>query len=162
MKKLKEKFSTSLTRTSPIVQGLIIQEKFLMDRRLTEISVTAVKLTETRSMTFLVQPAQFQIEGSLTSMSQNIFHHLHVCTGHPAIDAVYKTVEVDSQEMLVLLVQVFLSTYANHKTKGIAKRTNGSTSIAEYYCSLAECDNMVYLHHQNPLLLRTMKLFHRH
>ena len=101
-------------------------------------------------MTFNVQPAQFQNSTALTQMSCGVLHHLRV--GHPAIDAVYKVKE-NGGDTYLLLIQVSLCTYGEHKAKAITihKSVTGNEKEragvgVSNYLRMTGCENMVYIY----------------
>ena len=87
--------------------------------------------------------AAVQETGPIESMIENEIHHLR--PKHPAIDGVCVTTESTSNRRYLLLLQVSLTEYRRHESKGIdirkciepafeGKISKGvSTTIAQYY-----------------------------
>ena len=105
--------------------------------------VQAYRVTENSSPSIQfkfgsISGATTQEKVDITSMRQNTIYYLK--PGHIAIDAVCISEDkLDSKKYLILM-QVSLSTYANHGSKfdSIKSRKVGVTpSIAEYYSDLS-------------------------
>ena len=148
---------------SPVVQGLIFEEKFLCAVK--ELSMTVKSADSKENLTFLVVPATFQLATALNKISMNCLHYLRV--GHRAIDAVCHAEETNGQEYL-LLIQVSLSTYEEHRSKAVDIRSkvvslekdvssrspnpdpnsDAHPTIAEFYRKMADVseDHVIFLY----------------
>ena len=92
---------------------------------------------------FQVPPSTGQLNGALTSIFSSTLYHLRV--QHPAIDAVGLFKNDLDRDMYLVLLQVSLSTYANHEAKAVESVSSfeshfspNSCTIAAYYKNLAQ------------------------
>ena len=146
--KLKEKYyslssTDSAIHRSPILQGYIFEERFLSHCRLDALSVAVIDQSgKLDILTFDVIPASFQQPGPLTTLARGQIYHLRI--DHPAIDAVCYAKESGVENWFLLLIQVSLSCYEDHRSKGFdigksvvgdEKRVGGgaNVSVAKYY-----------------------------
>ena len=121
VKKCSQLFKTSsndMIKRCPSVQGLIFEHEFLTHTELRTLTVSAInEATKPRTFSFCINPAYCQMQDALSSLSPSCLHYLR--PGHRAIDAVCLTAEIGSGENYLLLIQVSLSYYANHKRKAL-------------------------------------------
>lgn len=167
--KLKEKYyslssTDSAIHQSPILQGYIFEQRFLSHCRLDNLSVAVIDQSESvENLTFDVNYANFQQQGPLTNLVPGQIHHLRV--EHPAIDAVCyakeKSSSSDDDNWFLLLIQVSLSCYEDHRSKGFdigksvvgdEKREVGgaNVSVAKYYNKLNIQDSHVVYIYASP------------
>ena len=137
-----------MIKRCPSVRGLIFEHEFLTHTELRILTVSAINEEETkpRTFSFCINPAYCQMQDALSSLSPSCLHCLR--PGHRAIDAVCLTAETGSGENYLLLIQVSLSNYANHKSKALdinskvvsveneVCKNDDVKSIGEYYRTL--------------------------
>ena len=162
---LMEKFSNTshAIARSAVVQGLVFEHKFLHHPGLRgDLNVTTVTKDNiihkfTFNLSTLSPP---QCNTALQQLSLSCLHHLR--PGHPAIDAVCLTTNSANpadENYYLLLMQVSLSKYSDHRSKAIDIRKvvvapekdvapNPNLSVAEFYRSLAKQENVkiVYIY----------------
>ena len=166
VKQCSQLFKTSsnddMIKRCPSVQGLIFEHEFLTHTGLRTLTVSAINEEEInpRTFSFCINPAYCQMQDALSSLSPSCLHYLR--PGHRAIDAVCLTAETESGENYLLLIQVSLSSYANHKRKALdihAKvvsvenevcKDDDVKSIGEYYRTLpgveVESKNVMFVY----------------
>ena len=128
---------------SPAVQGLIFEEQFLHHYMLHDLNVTAIaRDNSSKAFAFTIASSAPQLDGALSKISLFCMHHLR--PGHRAIDAVCLSRDQNSHDMYLLLLQVSLSSYSDHRSKSLSIReaiispekgdaSNTTVSIAEFY-----------------------------
>jgi hypothetical protein len=157
--------------TIPAVRGYVFEKKFLSSMKLRETSLTVLAVNCQTSgsgrgpLEFdfpALTPCDNQLIGPLkTKLEDCQVYHLR--QRHPAIDAVVFidgancSVSIDSvsvREKCLLLLQVSISCYQDHESKGndirktIPAMEGGEGSIAEYYqtlCGVA-IDKVIYVY----------------
>lgn len=143
----------------PVVRGYVFEERFLQCESLHFLSVWAVNAENASAQAYTFSsllPALFQQKKAITAMTENQIYHLR--PKHPAIDGVCVAEEANREKYLLLL-QVPLSTYKMHESKGndIRKHVElqyegkykAGQSIAQYYKELAgvrEDKNVIYVY----------------
>lgn len=141
----------------PIICGYILEKEFLQHEKLCCIDVSVVNASSDHGnhFSFEIEPAPKQESGSVTStLIDNKVYHLH--ERHPAIDGVCVAQEKTTKQRYLLLMQVSLSTYENHNSKGIditksvtwPESAFKNTSVAKYYANLCDVeeDHVIYLY----------------
>ena len=144
-------------RNSPLVQGLVFESKFLQNEELHDVHIKGLNINGHKCFYFPSFPhARLQEDKPVTELSNGQLYHLR--KGHPAIDAVCVAEDQQSGHMYLVLMQVSLSKYGEHKTKAsdISKQIVGKekaaaahpdVSIVEYYRemtkAIAQDDKMI-------------------
>ena len=159
VQQLKSKFEDNDAKVCalPIVKGYLFENRFLQNRQLSYLSISAINEAEMEPTEFKFTsliPATKQQSGAIRCLTDNQICHLR--PKHPAIDAVCVALDSDNVKYLLLL-QVSLSEYRLHESKGIdirkevTKKFEGEvcdTTIAEYYRGLAgvEDNKVIYVY----------------
>ena len=161
VKRLKDKYvrHDEQVLQLPIVQGYMFENRFLQCKDLHRLSVSAVMEEAGDPHTFIfpsLVSASQQESGPINLLMENQICHLR--PSHPAIDGVCVAVDSIGVKYLLLL-QVSLSEYRQHVSKGIdikrpvdqnfeGKVLSGKT-IAEYYkhyAGVKEDKNVIYVY----------------
>ena len=161
VQQLKSKFADHDAKVCalPIVKGYLFENRFLQNRHLSYLSISAMNEAEVQPTRFTFTsliPATEQQSGAIRCLTDNEICHLR--PQHPAIDGV--CVALDSNDVkYLLLLQVSLSEYRLHESKGIDirkevdKKFEGEVcdttkTIAEYYKGLAgvEDNKVIYVY----------------
>lgn len=126
----------------PIAQEFVFEAYFLQYKDLHSLSISAINVDNLTPRLFSfssLTPAISQQRHAVTCLEED--HLFHLRTNHLAIDGVCVARGHDNEKYLLLL-QVSLSTYKAHVSKGIAiqkcvglleETVHGSVSIAQYY-----------------------------
>ena len=140
-------------RESPVVQGLAFESKFLQDSQLNDLHVKGINRDGIKDFYFPIFPhARLQENGAVTKLSKGQLYHLR--HGHPAIDAVC-VVKVNSGVEYLVLMQVSLSRYGEHKSKSQCHiqahscQRKPNMSIVQYYPNMTEGiapDNVLFVY----------------
>ena len=133
-----------------IVRGYIFEKRFLQCKDLHSLTILALgtKHTNPKKLIFSsLTTATVQETDPIRDMIEDEIHHLR--PKHPAIDGVCVAFESNSNCRYLLLLQVSLSDYRRHESKGIdirkcveqafeGKFCEGTSTIAQYYKKLAK------------------------
>ena len=157
---LKNKFEDHVEKVLalPIVKGYVFESRFLQSKSLHQLIISAVmeEAVPPKTFTFssLISASVQELGPIEDELIENKIYHLR--PGHPAIDGVCLAVDSENHKYLLLL-QISLSEYRKHESKGIdirnqvQKKFEGTVhrgTIAEYYKHLAnvEDENVIYVY----------------
>ena len=140
---------------NPIIRGYLFEDSILETKSFV-LMASVKRKNEDLKHVFQVPPSTGQLNGALTSIFSSTLYHLRV--QHPAIDAVGLFKNDLDDDMYLVLLQVSLSTYANHEAKSVdiyksvssfeSHFSPNSCTIAAYYKNLARVDeqHVVYIY----------------
>lgn len=161
VQRLKDKFEDQDAKVCalPIVKGYVFESRFLQNRDLSELSISAMNeagVLPTRFKFSSLISAFEQQSGPIRCLTDNEICHLR--PQHPTIDGVCVALDSNDDKYLLLL-QVSISDYRSHDSKGIdirnevdkkfeGKVCNRTKTIAEYYKDLAgvEDNKVIYVY----------------
>ena len=161
VQQLKSKFEDHDAKVCalPIVKGYLFESRLLQNRHLSDLSISAMNEAEVQPTRFRFSsliPAYEQQSGPIRCLTDNEICHLR--PQHPAIDGVCVALDSNDDKYLLLL-QVSISEYRLHESKGIdirnevdkkfeGKVCNRTRTIAEYYKDLAgvEDNKVIYVY----------------
>lgn len=118
---LKLKCKTSNTSYNSIICGFRFEDEIVKEAESKQLVLTCKKngecaQTESVAKTFTFQCCVEMEFNPLTHMNENVLYHVR--GKHPVIDVVGKLKDENGEQWL-LLIQISLSAYANHKSKAV-------------------------------------------
>ena len=133
----------NIETVNAIVKGYQFENKFLHEVRQLELVYNKQDSQEKYFNTFEIKVTKQLLPGEpLTNMTEGVLYHLR--EKHPVIDAVGKFKEAKGQKVWLLMVQVSLSSYTQHRSKAAnlldrvtgPESTTTTTNWLEYYSHL--------------------------
>ena len=131
----------NIETVNAIVKGYQFENKFLHEVCQLELVYNEQDSQAKKFSTFEIKVTKQLLPGEpLTNMTEGVLYHLR--EKHPVIDAVGKFKEAKGQKVWLLMVQVSLSSYTQHRSKAanLLDRVTGpeptTTNWLEYYSHL--------------------------